>query len=46
MAENSYKLMQKFSDGLDQFYTDEEKAGLTEAIKNILKNGKRKNNNT
>jgi len=46
MAENSYQLMQKFSDGLDQFYTDEEKAGLTEAIKNILKNGKRKNNNT
>jgi len=46
LVENNYQLIQKFNDGLDQFYTDEEKAGCAEAIKNILKNGKRKNNNT
>lgn len=37
LVENNYQLIQKFNDGLDQFYTDEEKAGCAEAIRRHLK---------
>lgn len=37
LVENNYHLIQKFNDGLDQFYTDEEKAGCAEAIRRHLK---------